>query len=284
MSFLSFLDFSFLDLIYKNKKTMDKHDSHKPYEDKEYKFDIYSMLDIDINDLKEYKELKPFDVKSDKLKFVNFPTDRYIPVNTEKTQIVLHHTVSDPNSAMGDINYWASDKRRIATAIVVELNGDAYQCFSSKCWGYHLGAGNSNLDKHSIGVEIDSWGGLLLGDGITTHDFGFKKVKMEKGSFYNAYGNIVKLKDNEIQEYPKGFRGYKYFSKYSEEQIDSVGELILLWNKTYGIPLDFNEDMFDYSEKAMKGTPGIWSHTSFRKDKNDIHPQPEMIQMLKSLK
>lgn len=263
---------------------MKNYNSHKPYKKENIEYDLYHTANIDKNKLKnmEYKKLKPFDVKSDKLVFVPFPADRYIPDVSPKNQIVLHHTVSNPNSAMGDINYWASDPKRIATAVVIELNGKVYQCFSSKLWAYHLGAGNASLDKHSIGIEIDSWGGLILGDG-TQHDFGFKKVVMKNGAFYNAYGNVVNLKENEIQEYPNGFRGYKYFQKYSEAQIDSVGELLLLWNKTYGIPLNYNEDMWDYNERAKKGDAGIWSHVSYRKDKNDCHPQPELIQMLKSL-
>jgi hypothetical protein len=42
--------------------------------------------------------------------------------------------------------------------------------------------------------------------------------------------------------------------------------------------------MFDVSKEALSGESGIWSHTSFRSDKSDIHPQGELIKMLKSLK
>ena len=43
--------------------------------------------------------------------------------------------------------------------------------------------------------------------------------------------------------------------------------------------------MWDISRKALAGVAGIWSHTSFRpeKDKQDAHPQPELITMLKGL-
>jgi len=58
----------------------------------------------------------------------------------------------------------------------------------------------------------------------------------------------------------------------------------VFWNEKYKIPLDYNPTMFDVSQEALSGKAGIWSHTSFRKDKSDIHPQPELIQMLKSLK
>jgi len=231
-----------------------------------------------------YKNLDPFDVKSDKLVFVPFPADQYIPQTTDKKQIVLHHTVSDPSNSQGDLSYWLSTTIRVATAVVIQNDGKAFQCFSSRLWGYHLGAGNWKLDAHSIGIEIDNWGGLILGNGENCDfgDFGVKKT--QKDEFYNAYGNIVKIPENTLIEFPQGFRGYKYFQKYTESQLDTVGELLLLWNKTYGIPLDYNEEMFDISQRALSGESGIWSHTSYIKEKSDVFPQPDLIEMLKSLK
>ena len=41
--------------------------------------------------------------------------------------------------------------------------------------------------------------------------------------------------------------------------------------------------MWDVSKNALTGKPGVWSHTSYRFDKSDIHPQQEVIDMLKSL-
>ena len=41
--------------------------------------------------------------------------------------------------------------------------------------------------------------------------------------------------------------------------------------------------MWDISDKALAGEAGVWTHVSFRTDKSDCHPQPELIQMLKSL-
>ena len=40
---------------------------------------------------------------------------------------------------------------------------------------------------------------------------------------------------------------------------------------------------FEANPLTLNGYPGIWSHTSIRNDKSDISPQPNMIQMLKSL-
>jgi hypothetical protein len=56
------------------------------------------------------------------------------------------------------------------------------------------------------------------------------------------------------------------------------------WNEKFGIPLDYNADMWDVTNNALDGKPGIWTHNSYRTDKSDCHPQPELIKMLQTLK
>jgi N-acetyl-anhydromuramyl-L-alanine amidase AmpD len=214
-----------------------------------------------------YKKLNPFDIKSDKLEFVPFSADQYVPESTDKKQIVLHHTVSDPTNSKGDIAWWLQSTERVATALTVQADGKAFQCFSSRLWAWHIGAGNTDLERGSIGIELDNWGGL---------------TKKDDG-LYNVYGNKMNIKDDELVYFPEAYRKYHYFQKYTEAQLDTVGELLLLWNQTYGIPLTYNEDMWDISEKALSGTPGIWAHVSYIKQKSDAFPQPELVEMLKSL-
>jgi len=212
------------------------------------------------------------DIK-EKIKTVNFPETQYIKEEVNKTQIYLHHTVSG-GSAQGDVDYWLSDDKRIATAIVIDRDGTPLQCFSTKYWGYHLGIPGSTfkkykipyqlLDKISIGVEIDSWGGLT------------------KGKDNKWYSCTNKLVEN-VEEYPKGFRGYYAFEKYTNEQIQSLKELLLLWKDKYNIPLNYNDNIWDVNTNALKGIAGVYAHVSVRSDKSDCHPQKELIDMLKSL-
>lgn len=245
----------------------------------------------------DWTTLKPIDLS--KIEAVDFPQDKYYALEYPKKQFVLHHTVSGPG-VRGDIQHWLSLTDRIATCIIIDNNGIAYQCFSSKFWAHHLGVKptylkangfmdwttrNVELNRASIAVEIDNWGGLILGDG-EVKQFGLKEdgspnpVYTQKGKFYAAYGNAV---DCEIQEYPQGFRGYKFYEKYSELQLITLCELIKLWHIKYGVPLIYNESMWDISKDALSGKPGIWTHVCYREDKSDCHPQPELIEMLKSL-
>ena len=204
----------------------------------------------------------------------NFSSKEFVKELHEKKQVVLHHTVSG-DKVNGDINWWLKDKKRIGTCILIERDGTIHQVFSSKYWAYHLGENGKDHvrmglpyrrnDMNSIGIEIDSWGGL----------------KKKEGKWYSSAGTLVP--DERVQEYPEGFRGFYAFEKYTEKQIESVRQLLVFWNKTYGIPLDYNEDMWDLCYDALAGKSGVYTHVSYRSDKSDCHPQPELIQMLKLL-
>ena len=128
-------------------------------------------------------------------------------------------------------------------------------------------AGNYNLDKHSIAIELVSWGQL---------------TPVGNNKYRTYYDNII---STDAQYYPRGFRGYNYFEKYTNEQIRTVGEFLLYWGKRYEISLIYNEDMWDISTRALNGDPGVWTHVSYRpaSAKSDLHPQPEIIKMLQTI-
>ena len=210
---------------------------------------------------------------------VDFPIEQYIRKGYNKTQIVLHHTVSG-QGVNGDIAWWRSTVGRIGTAIIVGWDGKIYQCFGSKYWAYHLGLKTSNnkkLNQTSIGIEIDAWGGLVRTNRL------WYPAKWDKELKKNV-ANTKFAPIQNVQIYEQGFRGFYGFEKYTDVQIETVRKLLVYWNERYKIPLNYNEDMWDISDKALSGKSGVWSHTSFRSDKSDVHPQPKLIKMLKSLK
>ena len=250
-----------------------------------YKHGFYRKLKI--IDKMNFKDLKPTDLST--INFVGYPKEQYFSGNDDvydKKQVCIHHTVSGPG-IRGDIATWLSTTKRIATCIIIDRDGTVNQLFSSKYWGAHLGAGKSSLDKHSIGVELDNWGGLILGDGtvkqIGKNKDGSKKyIETVIGKYYATYGNVI---DVPVTEYSLGFRGYNFYESYPEAQLRSLGSLLLLWNKRYSIPLTYNEDMWNVSQRALSGIPGVWTHVSYRPapEKFDCHFQPELITLLKTL-
>jgi len=210
---------------------------------------------------------------------IPFPHDQYKRKVTKKKQITIHHSVSGNNddSIYAVANYWKSDTPRVATPILIAKSGLIGQLYSTKYYGGHIGFDKGKkvyehfnvpkkyLSRLAIGVELLSWGGL----------------KKMGNDFYAAYGNKVNC---EIAHIPEGYRGFEYFEKYSDEQIESLRKLILYWNKVYDIPLDYNDDIWDVNIRAITGVAGIYPHTAYRFGKSDAFPQIELIEMLKSLK
>lgn len=188
------------------------------------------------------------------------------PDDTIKTQIVLHHTVSPPNQGSQIIDDWNSKGNGVATHFVIKNDGTVYQTQELNFWSYHLGlkdSRNIKLNRQSIGIELANWGGLIYKNGIIT----------------NAYGNTVPNQNIVFMN----FRGYNAFQRYTDDQINALRMLILQLSSQYNIPLTYNSDMWDYSENAMNGNPGIWTHVSFRKDKSDCFPQDTLIGMIQGL-
>lgn len=218
-----------------------------------------------------------------KLVQVQFPDSQYYKEQQIKKQIVLHHTASG-RGVDGDFRHWLNDPSRIATCVIIDYTGMIHQCFNSVFWGHHLGtslSNNTTLNKQSIAVEIDAWGALLkIGDKY--YSYTGAEVPANEVTYYENGFKTMPLSDffakNKVVNKPA-----YYYHKYSKEQIDSLVELIRLWNAKYKIPMLYHEDMWDVSKKATSGVPGIWSHVSYRKDKADCHPQPELIEALKKL-
>jgi len=201
--------------------------------------------------------------------------EQYIKQVFKKDKLFIHYTVSGPDSKKV-IKYWDGNSARIATAFVVSGRGDedgkVYEAFNPDYWSYHLGVKGTKgkLDKNSIGIEICAWGRLT-----------------KKGDkFYNAYGGEVS--SDEVYTLDDKWRGNLYYHSYSDKQIESLEKLILWIVKTYKIPvqdIDFGKDWAEYDSDIVKNrTPGIWSHTSVRKDKQDTYPDKRIFDMLNRIK
>jgi len=212
------------------------------------------------------------DIKDIKIRSVEF-TDYYASMH-KKVQIYLHHTAG---SAEGErqFGFWQGDPVKVATCVCVSRNGEVVQGFSSKYWAYHLGMRSShfanhglsykNLDMGSIGIEICNWGWL----------------KERDGKFYTYVGS--ELPRDRVVKLDKPFRGHEYWEAYTDEQIESVRKLLLLWSDRYGIDLAYNDDIWDVSKRALSGENGVFTHNSVRPDKTDVYPDPRLIEMLRGL-
>jgi N-acetyl-anhydromuramyl-L-alanine amidase AmpD len=226
----------------------------------------------------------------------------YDTEETTKTQIVLHHTAGN-NTAAGYIAGWQKESYPLATHYIIPRTGQTEQLYEDKYWSNHLGTdlpNNAFLQKHSLAVEISSYGYLTL-----------KKNNQGKRVWQSWSGQEVP--DNQVAEpyrissngtiesfvdkVPGGYRGYVRFQKYTDGQIKSLETILRGWKNSYpSIPLKLTpenyKEMFpntktngeyDISKNASGQVPGLYTHNSYRPDKVDIFPQKELLEMLMGL-
>jgi len=191
---------------------------------------------------------------------------QYFKEKSFKNQIVLHHTAGGGN-ADNVIHGWDFNPERVGTAYVIDSLGIVKTAFEDQYWAYHLGLksiSNTQLNKNSIGIEVCNWGQL-------------KKV----GDKYLNYINKEVPADQVVQI--AKFRGFEYYHKYNDLQLAALRKLILELCAKYSINRTYNSDMWDISQNALSGKNGIYTHVSYRTDKNDMSPQFNLIEMLKNL-
>jgi len=113
------------------------------------------------------------------------------------------------------------------------------------------------------------------------------------------FAGLVKVAKERVVEYVIPFKHIPYsdyfkklgvvgqpayfYERYTDDQLESLRQLMLYYGEAHDIPLHYNEDMWDISVNALNGSHGIYTHVSYRTDKSDCHPQPELIEILKSL-
>jgi len=205
---------------------------------------------------------------------LRLPNNQHYPVAQKKTSIFLHHTAG--NTAKGAITWWNQTPDHVGTAYVIDRDGTIYEAFDPKCWAYHLGikGDDDSIEKNSVGIELVSCGKLH----DVEHKFFFYPLFPSKLSAKEVESGDVYVADEE-------WRGIKNFHVYTEAQIASLRFTIehIISEFKMVIP-KVREDFYEYDENVITNDlPGIWSHSTVRKDKNDIFPYPPLLDMLKGL-
>jgi len=216
--------------------------------------------------------------------------NNYSKTAHKKTQIYLHQTAGRPDG-VGTYGGWATKPYVFGTCVTISRKGFDYygkptvdgqinQGFLSKYYGCHLGIVDSLFDKFGL-PWIDIHG---LSIGIEICNAGYL-TETHKG-WESWYGEIVP--ESEMCFLDEPHRGHKAWERFTEPQIESVYKLLRYWNleEIHGIPIKFKGmEIFDIDKRALAGEPGVYTHNSvtYPSVRCDIHPQPEMIEMLKSL-
>ena len=210
------------------------------------------------------------------------PSNEYCHGPIKPEWVFLHHTAGWHNP-YNTINNWAGDTRgRIATEFVlggpsIKGNDDKYdgvmvQAFPEGNYGWHLGKnGSQKMHKNSVAIEVCNFGWV------------------KDGKAYQG----TEVEESQIVTLDKPFRGHTTWHRYSDAQIEAL-RLWILWiaerdgiDVRAGLPALIKEkgaDAFEWNEDAYYGrVKGLWTHTNTRKDKVDMFPQQELMDMLTSL-
>lgn len=210
------------------------------------------------------------------------PQGEYKNGPTNKEYLFLHHTAGWHNP-FNVIDQWGRDSRgAVATEFVLggpsvkgnndEFDGVMVQAFPEGGYGWHLGKnGSQHMHTHSVGIEVCNFGWI------------------KDGKTYAG----TKVADSQLVELDKPFRGFKTWHKYSDDQIEALDKWIRWIGERDGIDIraglpslvkEKGADAFEFNEDAYYGkVKGIWTHTNTRKDKFDMFPQQELLDMLMSL-
>jgi hypothetical protein len=210
------------------------------------------------------------------------PKGEYKIGPTDKEYLFLHHTAGWHNPYQV-VDAWGRDKRgAVATEFVLggpsvkgndeTHDGKLLQCFPEGSYGWHLGKnGSQYMHTHSVGIEVCNFGWVKDGKtyaGTTVHE-------------------------SQLVELPQPFRGHTTWHRYSDKQIEVLKNWILYIADRDNIDVrkGLVEEIkkhgakgFEFNEDAFYGKiKGMWTHTNTRKDKVDMFPQPELLDMLLSL-
>ena len=212
----------------------------------------------------------------------------FLPVNEYKQGpikaewVFLHHTAGWHNPYQTIDNWGKDDRGAVATEFVLggpsikgnddKYDGEMVQAFPEGNYGWHLGKnGSPTMHKNSVAIEVCNFGYVVNG---------------------KAYQGTPVV-ESQIVELAKPFRGHKLWHRYSDAQIESLHKWIL-WiaerdniDVRAGLPALIKEkgaEAFEWNADAYYGkVKGLWTHTNTRKDKVDMFPQQELMDMLVSL-
>ena len=212
-------------------------------------------------------------------------SNQYFKEETNKTQIVLHHTVG--GSALSTFKYWQSNPDRIATSYLVERDGTIYEVFDPLYWAFHLGLKlpkNILYNQRSIGIELASEGSLRTGNELnkksnsTRFDINYLYAFDIDNPPFTYAKKLYHLYNDDVNGHKffnagTEWRDYMFFDSYDEPQIVATIALVKHLCEQFSIPKQLipNEDKLEF-DLATLDHSGIITHANCRTDKTDLNP------------
>lgn len=148
----------------------------------------------------------------------------------------------------------------------VKWDGKVIRFFDDKYWSNHIDVYN-NLNTMSITIELCNGGPLVK----------------KNDKFYTLSGSLIK--DDSVVKLENEFKGYQYWSKYSDNQLLSLDSLLKYLIKKWNMDTEsgiYNESWFDFHKKWIS-TDGIRIDSQLDINNLGIFPQKEIINVLNGI-
>jgi N-acetyl-anhydromuramyl-L-alanine amidase AmpD len=146
------------------------------------------------------------------------PSNNYIPIVSTKKQIVIGNTFNkDMLHYTGWLHRYNGNYKKTAHFTITK-DGKIYNHFDSKYFSHFFK--DNKLNEKSIIILLENEGYLIK-----------KNKKLE---FINWVGSIYNESDKIFE---KKWRGYNYWDSYSEKQMESLSELVLMLCERFNLPV-----------------------------------------------
>jgi N-acetyl-anhydromuramyl-L-alanine amidase AmpD len=192
---------------------------------------------------------------------LRLPQMEFFPESGPKSGIALHHTVG--GNAASTINWWLTDRQMVGTAYMIDRGGTVHEIFDPTAWAWQFGlpwsdARRIGFERRFIGIEICSEGGLTESDG--------------KLYCFDRISPRTEYPRSQAFDFGRDYRGYRWFSRYTPEQMDSLCVLIDELCTRFDIPRQAPAPFLDHHGEAIADFEGIIGHAMVRSDKTDPIP------------
>lgn len=228
--------------------------------------------------------------------------DEYRTSNHKKEWIFLHHTAGWENPYQ-TIDGWELDTRgTVGTEFVLggssiynnnnKFDGELVEAFPQGGYAWHLTIGDNEMHRNSVGIEVCNFGFLEKGGYHKVINKVNTWIPLKSDKFYTYVGTEVH--PDQITELKEPYRGFKFWHKYSDLQISKLKDWIL-WIADRD-DIDPRKGLVELIKKegGFKGfnkcdvnmcinQKGLWLHSNVILGKNDLYPQPNLIEMLLNL-
>lgn len=141
--------------------------------------------------------------------------------------------------------------------------------FDPEGWAYQFGlrwpvARKLRFEQRFIGIEIASEGALVESDGQL---YCFDRIS-----------DRTRKPAAEAYDHGTPYRGYRYFDRYEEPQIETLIALVNELCDRFAIPRRIPDRFLDYYGEQLESFEGVIGHNMVRPDKTDPLPDPAFWQ------